>query len=86
MYGKSIGGASVPLCIKLQGAVMCGRTQQQNNGTGYTCSTESLQETDAQDKQPCSPLNSPVCKPEDSHCQQPCGKEASSGNVFSLMF
>ncbi|XP_053186682.1 PAS domain-containing serine/threonine-protein kinase [Scomber japonicus] len=79
VYGKSIEGASVPLCIKLQGAVMCGRTQQQNNGTGYTCSTESLQETDAQDKQPCSPLNSPVCKPEDSQCQQPCGKEASSG-------
>ncbi|XP_062285224.1 PAS domain-containing serine/threonine-protein kinase [Scomber scombrus] len=78
VYGKSTGGAYVPLCIKLQGAVMCGRSQQQNNGTGYTCSTESLKETDAQDKQPCSPLNSPVCKPEDSHCQQPCGKEASS--------
>ncbi|XP_071394924.1 PAS domain-containing serine/threonine-protein kinase [Centroberyx affinis] len=31
--GKSRRGTLLPLCIKLQGAVVCGRPQQQNNGT-----------------------------------------------------
>ncbi|XP_070774896.1 PAS domain-containing serine/threonine-protein kinase [Enoplosus armatus] len=57
--GKTRGGASVPLCVKLQGAVVCGRPQHQNSGTGFTCPTESLERSDAQDKQPCSPL---TCK------------------------
>ncbi|XP_042284787.1 PAS domain-containing serine/threonine-protein kinase isoform X1 [Thunnus maccoyii] len=73
--GKSRGDASVPLCIKLQGSVLCGRPQQHNNESGHTCSTESLKRTDEQDKQPCSPLTSPVCK---THCEQPAGIEASS--------
>ncbi|XP_051261500.1 PAS domain-containing serine/threonine-protein kinase isoform X2 [Dicentrarchus labrax] len=79
--GISRGGASVPLCIKLQGAVVCGRPQHQNNGTGWTCPTESLESLDAQDKQPCSPLTSSVCKSVDSdreHCEHPHGKEPSS--------
>ncbi|XP_038574117.1 PAS domain-containing serine/threonine-protein kinase isoform X2 [Micropterus salmoides] len=65
--GKSRGGASVPLCIKLQGAVVCGRPQHQNNGTGCTCPTESLERSDAQDKQPYSPLTSSVCKSVGEH-------------------
>ncbi|XP_041805563.1 PAS domain-containing serine/threonine-protein kinase [Chelmon rostratus] len=80
--GKSRNGASVPLCIKLQGAVVCGRPQHQNSGTDCTCPVESLERSDAQDKQPCSPLISSVCKsvktnPE--HCEQPHGKETSAG-------
>ncbi|KAM7379262.1 hypothetical protein PAMP_004827 [Pampus punctatissimus] len=78
---KSREGASVPLCIKLQGAVVCGRPQQQNNGVGRTYSTESLKTTDAQDKQPCSPLTYAVCKTEGSHhehYEQPHGIDSSS--------
>ncbi|AWP04154.1 putative PAS domain-containing serine/threonine-protein kinase [Scophthalmus maximus] len=32
--GKSRGGASVPLCIKIQGAVLCGKAQHQENEIG----------------------------------------------------
>ncbi|XP_070701720.1 PAS domain-containing serine/threonine-protein kinase [Pempheris klunzingeri] len=71
--GKRRDGASVPLCIKLQGAVVCGRPQQQNSGTGCTFPTESLEGLDAQDKQ-LSKSEGP--KPE--HCEQPHGKEPSS--------
>ncbi|KAM7400735.1 hypothetical protein PAMA_005090 [Pampus argenteus] len=80
VYGKSREGESVPLCIKLQGAVVCGRPQQQNNGVGHTYSTESLKTTDAQDKQPCSPLTYPVCKTEGSHhehYEQPHGIDST---------
>lgn len=83
--GKSRGGASVPLCIKLQGAVVCGRPQHQDNGIGCTCPTESFEGSDAQDKQPCSPLTSSVCKSVGSnpgHFEQPDGKEPSSGKVL----
>ncbi|KAE8290978.1 PAS domain-containing serine/threonine-protein kinase [Larimichthys crocea] len=79
--GKSRSGASVPLCIKLQGAVVCGRPQHQNNGTGCTCPTESLERSEAQDKQPCSPPTFSVCKSVGSnskHCEQPHGKKPSS--------
>nr|XP_020451411.1 PAS domain-containing serine/threonine-protein kinase [Monopterus albus] len=47
--GKSRGGASIPLCIKLQGAVLCGKLQHQINGAGFTCPTDSLERLDAQD-------------------------------------
>ncbi|XP_054625305.1 PAS domain-containing serine/threonine-protein kinase isoform X2 [Dunckerocampus dactyliophorus] len=40
--GKSIEGASVPLCIKLQGAVQCARPQQQHNEVGCAYTTENL--------------------------------------------
>ncbi|XP_076601718.1 PAS domain-containing serine/threonine-protein kinase [Chaetodon auriga] len=79
--GKSRSGASVPLCIKLQGAVVCKRPQHQNSGTGCTCPAESLERSDAQDKQTCSPLTSSVCMPVSSnpeHCEQPHGKETST--------
>ncbi|GAA6234788.1 PAS domain-containing serine/threonine-protein kinase [Lates japonicus] len=77
-WGKSRGGASVPLCIKLQGAVLCGKPQHQNNGTSCTCPADSLERSDAQDKQPCSHLTSSVCKTEASHSEQPHGREQSS--------
>lgn len=87
-WGKSRGGVSVPLCIKLQGAVLCGKPQHHNNGTGLTCQTDSFERSDAEDKQPCSSLASPVYKTEASHSEnreQPHGKEQSSGKLFSLM-
>uniref|UniRef100_UPI0037E833C0 PAS domain-containing serine/threonine-protein kinase n=1 Tax=Semicossyphus pulcher TaxID=241346 RepID=UPI0037E833C0 len=68
--GKSRGGASVPLCIKLQGEVVCGRPLHQNNGTGYTCPTESLGRSNAEDKQPCSPLTFSVCRSGGSNPEQ----------------
>nr|XP_033505741.1 PAS domain-containing serine/threonine-protein kinase isoform X1 [Epinephelus lanceolatus]XP_033505742.1 PAS domain-containing serine/threonine-protein kinase isoform X1 [Epinephelus lanceolatus] len=62
--GKSRGGASVPLCVKLQGAVVCGRPQHQNNETSYTCPADSCERPDGQDNQPCSRLTFSVCKSE----------------------
>ncbi|XP_008279427.1 PAS domain-containing serine/threonine-protein kinase [Stegastes partitus] len=43
--GKSREGASVPLCVKLQGAVVCGKPQHLNSGSGTvcTCPAESLE-------------------------------------------
>ncbi|XP_036940376.1 PAS domain-containing serine/threonine-protein kinase [Acanthopagrus latus] len=81
--GKSRSGASVPLCIKLQGEVVCGRPQHlwDNNGTGCTCPTESLERSDSQDTQPHSPLTSSVCESGGSnpeHCDQPHGARHSS--------
>uniref|UniRef100_A0A671Y4F1 PAS domain-containing serine/threonine-protein kinase n=1 Tax=Sparus aurata TaxID=8175 RepID=A0A671Y4F1_SPAAU len=81
--GKSRSGSSVPLCIKLQGEVVCGRPQHlwDNNGTGCTCPTESLERSDSQDTQPHSPLTSSVCESGGSnpeHCDQPNGKLQSS--------
>ncbi len=87
--GKSRTGAPVPLCIKLQGAVVCGRPQQQNSWTGRTSPTESLQRSDSQDQQPFSPLIFSVCKSVGSnpeHCEQPHGKEPSSGKVLVVVF
>ncbi|XP_077371587.1 PAS domain-containing serine/threonine-protein kinase isoform X2 [Festucalex cinctus] len=46
--GKSREGASVPLCVKLQGAVQCARPQQQHAGMSLACSTESLGTEDGQ--------------------------------------
>nr|XP_046263668.1 PAS domain-containing serine/threonine-protein kinase [Scatophagus argus]XP_046263669.1 PAS domain-containing serine/threonine-protein kinase [Scatophagus argus] len=60
--GKSRSGASIPLCIKLQGEVVCGRPQHQKNGSGCSCLTDSLERSDAHNKQPCSPLTPSVCK------------------------
>ncbi|KAF7667530.1 hypothetical protein LDENG_00058400 [Lucifuga dentata] len=79
LCGKGKGGALVPLCIKLQGAVVCGK--QQNSGTECSHAAESLEKSDAQDKQLCSHLLFPVCtaaasQPE--HQQQPHVKELSS--------
>ncbi|XP_034412168.1 PAS domain-containing serine/threonine-protein kinase [Cyclopterus lumpus] len=69
--GKSRGGASVPLCVKLQGAVVCGKPQHQNNGTGCTCSTECLERSDAEENRPCCPLTSSVCKSNGLNPEEP---------------
>nr|XP_057923219.1 PAS domain-containing serine/threonine-protein kinase isoform X2 [Doryrhamphus excisus] len=45
--GKSREGASVPLCIKLRGAVQCARPQQQHNEVGCAYTTENLDNEDA---------------------------------------
>ncbi|XP_029931171.1 PAS domain-containing serine/threonine-protein kinase isoform X2 [Myripristis murdjan] len=82
--GKSRGGTLVPLCIKLQGAVECSRPQQQNNGSSCTYPTETLEGSDAEDKQPHSPPTSTVCREaaaaalQPKHCEQSHGKELSS--------
>lgn len=41
--GRSREGAAVPLCVKLQGAVQCGKPQHQLNGTGYIYLNDSLE-------------------------------------------
>ncbi|XP_061879532.1 PAS domain-containing serine/threonine-protein kinase-like isoform X1 [Entelurus aequoreus] len=45
--GKSRDGVSVPLCIKLQGAVQCARPQTQHSGVECAYTTESLDKDDA---------------------------------------
>ncbi|XP_059201242.1 PAS domain-containing serine/threonine-protein kinase [Centropristis striata] len=80
VYGKSRWSALVPLCIKLQGAVVCGRPQHKNNGTGCTCPTESLERSDSQDNQPCSPLTSSVCKSEGANPEEP-SSEVKVGSI-----
>lgn len=67
--GKSREGASVPMCIKLQGAVLCGKPQHQNNEAGCTNLTDSQERSDARDKT------------EGSHSER---HEQSSGKLFSL--
>ncbi|XP_037644623.1 PAS domain-containing serine/threonine-protein kinase [Sebastes umbrosus] len=69
--GKSRGGASVPLCVKLQGAVVCGRPQHQSDGTDCTCPSDSLERSDPQDSQPCSPNTSSLYKSEASNPGEP---------------
>ncbi|XP_026229459.1 PAS domain-containing serine/threonine-protein kinase isoform X2 [Anabas testudineus] len=77
--GKNREGSSVPLCIKLQGAVLCGKSQ--NIETGCTWPTDNLERLDVQEKHLCSPLTFPLYKTEASHCEhgtQRHGKELSS--------
>ncbi|XP_069014121.1 PAS domain-containing serine/threonine-protein kinase [Embiotoca jacksoni] len=78
--GKSRGGESVPLCVKIQGTVLCGKPQQQNNGTD--CSpTDSHEMSNGDSKQPWSPLTSSVSKREALHperCERPHRNELSS--------
>ncbi|KAI4809739.1 hypothetical protein KUCAC02_018604 [Chaenocephalus aceratus] len=83
--GKSRGGASVPLCVKLQGAVACGRPK--NNGTGFTCPTESLNRSNTLGNQPLSSLNSSVCKSEGSNPEEPSSEGPAleySGTVWAF--
>ncbi|KAF1383914.1 hypothetical protein PFLUV_G00136780 [Perca fluviatilis] len=81
--GRSRGGASVPLCVKLQGPVLCGRPQHQNNGTGCTCPTKSHDRPDAQGNQPCSPPPSSVCKSEGSNSGVPSSEVKVDSIVLS---
>lgn len=69
MCGKSREDASVPLCIKLQGAVLCDKPQQQNNGAGCRYPTDPKS----------SSLNPPVCADASHLDAQPLGKEQSYG-------
>ncbi|XP_028986904.1 PAS domain-containing serine/threonine-protein kinase [Betta splendens] len=72
--GKSKEGSSVPLCIKLQGAVLCRKPQHQNYGMDCTCSIDILEGSDVQEKHPCSHYTSPVCKTDSldgEHGMQP---------------
>lgn len=55
VYGKSRIGASVPLCVKLQGRVLCENSYSHNNK--YDCSS-----TNEEPKQSTTPLMSAVCK------------------------
>lgn len=84
--GKNREGSSVPLCIKLQGAVLCGKSQ--NIETGCTWPTDNLERLDAQEKHLCSPLTFPLYKTEASHCEhgtQRHGKELSSGKFVKRL-
>lgn len=47
--GRSREGAAVPLCVKLQGAVQCGKPQHQLNGTGYIYLNDSLEMSSSSD-------------------------------------
>lgn len=58
LYGKSRNGASVPLCIKLQGAVVCRSQQQPIIQPGDVFPKDSPERLPALDQQPCGPLTS----------------------------
>ncbi|XP_070988693.1 PAS domain-containing serine/threonine-protein kinase [Oncorhynchus clarkii lewisi] len=69
------GGTSLLLCIKLQGAVVCGKPQQLKDGLG--CPEPQNTPGGPEDQQG-SPVSSPVCRaPQPEHCEN--GKELSSG-------
>lgn len=71
------GGTSLLLCIKLQGAVVCGKPQQLKEGLG--CPEPQNPPGRPEDQQG-SPISSPVCRaPQPEHCEN--GKELSSGRT-----
>ncbi|XP_024922045.1 LOW QUALITY PROTEIN: PAS domain-containing serine/threonine-protein kinase [Cynoglossus semilaevis] len=74
--GKARSGALVPLCIKLQGAVLCGKLQNLNDETQCTYSTACLKNV-SQEQQSFSPHSFPVCKTE-LNCEQHNGKDQPS--------
>ncbi|KAK5859909.1 hypothetical protein PBY51_021426 [Eleginops maclovinus] len=85
--GKSRGAAPVPLCVKLQGAVACGRPQNQSNGSGCICPTESPERSNTQDNQPHSSLNTSVCKSDGSNPEEPSSEGPAleySGTVWAF--
>lgn len=79
--GKARSGALVPLCIKLQGAVLCGKLQNLSDETQCTYSTACLKNV-SQEQQSFSPHSFPVCKTE-LNCEQHNGKDQPSGK-FSV--
>ncbi|XP_042353798.1 PAS domain-containing serine/threonine-protein kinase [Plectropomus leopardus] len=81
--GKTTGGASVPLCVKLQGAVVCGRTRHQNNGASYTCPAESHERSGTQENQPRPPLVSSVCKSEGSNPEETASETKADEIILS---
>lgn len=58
LCGKSRSGASVPMCIKLQGAVVCRGPQQPTSETADVSPKDSPKRLPALDQQPCCPLES----------------------------
>ncbi|XP_046884073.1 PAS domain-containing serine/threonine-protein kinase isoform X1 [Hypomesus transpacificus] len=68
--GRSRGGTSFPLCIKLQGAVVCRRAQPQGLGSGRAELTWSPGGAAGQESPPGPPLTSPGCRaPEPSQSE-----------------
>lgn len=75
LYGKSRNGASVPLCIKLQGAVECrGQQQQPTSETGDILPKNSPKGLPALEQQPYCPLETENVNVENP--QQPVDDES----------
>ncbi|XP_041849004.1 PAS domain-containing serine/threonine-protein kinase [Melanotaenia boesemani] len=71
--GKSKGGATVPLCVKLQGAALCGKPQHHHNNYGDTTG-DSLELSNKEHEQPKPSVMLPFSKTEVSrpdHSEQP---------------
>ncbi|XP_040026976.2 PAS domain-containing serine/threonine-protein kinase [Gasterosteus aculeatus] len=81
--GKSRGGASVPLCVKLKGAVVCGGNQRHNSGTGCTWATGSLEQSDAEENQQSGRPDSSVCKSNGLNPDEPCPGVKGGSTVLS---
>ncbi|XP_031710858.1 PAS domain-containing serine/threonine-protein kinase [Anarrhichthys ocellatus] len=78
--GKSRAGASVPLCVKLRGAVVCGRPRHHNNGTGSTGPTATGERSNAQESRP---LTSSVCKSNGLNPEEPSSDVKADSVVLS---
>lgn len=83
LCGKSRSGASVPLCIKLQGAVVCRGPQQPTSETADVSPKDSPKRLPALDQQPCCPLESENVNTENP--QQPLD-DASFGEYLIVAF
>ncbi|XP_067331626.1 PAS domain-containing serine/threonine-protein kinase isoform X2 [Channa argus] len=79
--GKSREGSLVPLCIKLQGAVLCRKRQHQDIQTGCTCPSDTFEKSDIWEKHTCSPLTSPVHKTETSHSDHGAQPHENSADI-----
>ncbi|XP_068557800.1 PAS domain-containing serine/threonine-protein kinase [Cebidichthys violaceus] len=79
--GKSRAGASVPLCVKLQGAVVCGRHHY--DGTGGARPAGSVEGADAREHRPCRPLASSVCKSTGLNPEEPSSDVKVDSAVLS---
>ncbi|XP_075877367.1 PAS domain-containing serine/threonine-protein kinase [Nelusetta ayraudi] len=84
LCGKSRSGASVPLCIKLQGAVVCRGLQQPTSETADVSPKDSPKRLPALDQQPCCPLESENVNTENP--QQPLDDASFEINVDSRVF
>lgn len=83
LCGNSRSGASVPLCIKLQGAVVCRGPQQPTSETADVSPKDSPKRLPALDQQPCCPLESENVNTENP--QQPLD-DASFGEYLIVAF
>lgn len=88
--GRGRRGTAVPLCIRLQGEVVCGRAQLQSSGTAPSDQARSGQGTDPQASDPVcseqplrtdsSPANADLC----THVSSPSLAPVYSGTVWAL--